>query len=407
MKRRLSALLLCCALLAACGAAPTVPAETPPAPDDFDAAYNEDEARAAAMDFAVRLLQNTADGGGNALVSPFSVWSALGMTAAGAEGETLAEMTAALGLAPNTLGPCLRDYAAGLPKDGCLHAANGLWLRDDGGLTVEDSFLRFAKKYYDADVRKAAFDGGTVRDINAFVKKHTAGHIERIVEGLDPSTMLVLVNALSFDAEWETVYREDQVREGVFTAAGGEEQPVSMMRSTEGVFLQDGDAATGFLKPYAGGRYAFAALLPAEGTTPEAYLAGLTGARLAAVLADAQAGIVYAGLPKFESSGGCRLNDALSAMGMPGAFTPDADFSAMGHYDGGGLFIGEVLHKAAITVDERGTKAGAATAVTMDAAGAMVEYETHTVICDRPFLFLLLDTEWQLPLFIGTVDTVA
>ncbi len=405
--KRLFALLLGCALLAACAAAPAAPAETPPAPDDLDVAYDRDEAEAAAMDFAVRLLQSTA-GGGNTLVSPFSVWNALGMTAAGAEGATLAEMTAALGLAPNALGPCLRDYAASLPNDGCLHAANGIWLRDGDGLAVEDSFLRFVKKNYDAGVRKAAFDGGTVRDINAFVSKHTAGRIGRIVEELPQSTMLVLVNALSFDAEWERIYREDQVREGTFTAADGSGQRVDFLHSTEFTYLRDGDAAEGFLKPYKGGRCALAVLLPAEGTAAGDYLAGLTGERLSTVLKNAETGAeVWAALPKFTLEAGYDLVDGLCAMGMPSAFDAGAaDFSAMGRYADAPLYIGKVLHKTFLQVDERGTRAGAATAVTMDAAGAMVEREIHSVICDRPFVFLLLDTEWDMPLFFGVVETV-
>lgn len=411
--KRLLALLLGAALLAACAAAPAAPAETPPAADDFDVAYDQGEARAAAMDFAVRLLQNAAAhddaAGAGALLSPFSVYSALGMTGAGAEGDTLAEMTAALGLAPNALSAYLRDYAAALPNDGCLHNANGLWLRDDGALTVEDGFLRFTQSHYDAAVRKAAFDGGTVRDINAFVEQHTAGRIGRIVEELPPNAVLVLVNALSFDAEWETIYREDQVQEGTFTAADGRAQRADFLYSTETTYLRDGEAADGFLKPYKGGRYALAVLLPAAGHAVADYAAGLSGARLAAVLENAEAGAeVWAAMPKFTLEGSYDLGEALCAMGMPTAFDAGAaDFSAMGRYDGAPLFVDRVLHKSYLQVDERGTQAGAATAVTMDAGGAMVEREVHSVRCDRPFLFLLLDTEWQMPLFIGTVETVS
>ena len=412
MKKRLLALLL--AVLAACAA----PAESkgrdltkdiqPEAADRTGGKmlYTRAAADAAMADFSVRLLQSAAQTGENALVSPWSVLCALGMAANGAAGDTLDEMTAALGLPPAALGAYLHDYAASLPDDGCLHAANGIWLRDTGDLTVEPDFLQKNADFYDAAVQAAPFDGGTVDDINAFVKQNTDGQVEKILGELRAETMLVLVNALGFDAAWETVYREDQIGDGIFTAADGTEQTVPMMYSTEGTFLQDGDAATGFLKSYAGGRYAFAALLPAAGTTADDYLAGLTGDRLTAVLEGAQAGTVLAALPKFESAGHYTLNDALAAMGMPGAFTPEADFSAMGHYGDTGLYIGEVLHETAITVDARGTRAGAATAVAVDAGGVMPE-DVHEVTLDRPFVCLLLDTEWDLPLFIGTVQTVA
>ena len=414
MKLRLLALLLVLALLAACAA----PVENrgrdltkdirPPEVENQTGAemlYTRAAADAAAADFTVRLLQNTARPGENALVSPWSVLCALGMAANGAAGDTLAEMTATIGLPPDALGAYLYDYAASLPDDGCLHAANGIWLRDAADLTVEADFLQKNADFYNAAVKAAPFDGSTVNDINAFVKQKTDGQVEKIIENLKESTMLVLVNALGFDAEWETVYREDQIGDGIFTASNGAEQTVQMMHSTEGVFLADGDDATGFLKYYAGGRYAFTALLPAESTTVEDYLTGLTGDRLTAVLESAQEAVVFAGLPKFESAGHYNLNDALAAMGMPGAFTPDADFSAMGHYGDMGLCIGEVLHETSVTVDERGTKAGAATAVTADAGRAMME-EPQVVVLDRPFVYLLLDTEWNLPLFIGTVQTV-
>lgn len=414
MKLRLFALLLATALLAACAA----PIENkgrdlakdiqPKAEDQTGAEmlYTRAAADAAMADFAVRLLQNTAQPGENALVSPWSVLSALGMTAYGAAGDTLDEMTAALGLPPDALGAYLHDYAASLAGDGCLHAANGIWLRDSDGLTVEPDFLQKNADFYEAAVKAAPFDQSTVDDINAFVKKNTDGEVEKIIDELNAETMLVLVNALGFDAEWAEIYREDQVGDDSFTTAGGEEQTVPMMYSTESVFLADGDAATGFLKYYAGERYAFAALLPAEGMTVDEYLAGLTGDRLTAVLESAQEGVVFAGLPKFESAGHYNLNDALAAMGMPGAFTPDADFSAMGQYGDTGLYIGEVLHETAVTVDERGTKAGAATAVGVDAGAAMME-DVHEVTLDRPFVYMLVDTEWNIPLFIGTVEAVS
>lgn len=412
MKKRLLAVLLAASLLAAC-AAPNAAGrdltqDVPARPADRtggESLYSRAAADAAMADFAVRLLQNTARSGENALVSPWSVLCALGMTEYGAAGETLAEMTETLGLPPEALGAYLHDYAASLPDDGCLHAANGIWLRDAADLAVEPEFLQKNAEFYGAAVEAAPFDQSTVNDINAFVKKNTGGEVEKIIGELKQSTMLVLVNALGFDAEWAEIYREDQISDGIFTAAGGQEQPVPMMHSTESVFLQDGDAAAGFLKPYAGGRYAFAALLPAEGTTTAEYLAGLTGDRLTAVLESAQEGTVFAGLPRFESAGHYNLNEALAAMGMPRAFTPDADFSAMGHYGDVGLFIGEVLHETAITVDERGTKAGAASAVTADAGGAMPE-EPRVVVLDRPFVYMLVDTAWNMPLFIGTAETL-
>lgn len=361
-------------------------------------------AQKALYNFSVQLLQNTAQNGESALVSPWSVITALGMTANGAAGDTLAQMSAVLGLKPDELGAYLHAYAETLKEDKCLHAANGIWLRDEENLTVEKDFLQKNADYYDALAVAAPFDDSTVQDINEFVKDNTNGQIEKILDELSSDAMLVLVNALGFDAQWKEIYREDQVHDSTFTKADGTLQdPVPFMYSEESVFLQDGSFATGFLKHYEGERYAFAALLPSEGTNVDAYLAGLTGDRLQSILNKAEETMVAAGIPKFHSEGHYNLNHALCAMGMPGAFTPNADFSAMGHYADMGLYISKVLHETSITVDEQGTKAGAATAVVAEAGAAE---DVREVVLNRPFVYLLVDTEWNMPLFIGTLQQV-
>ncbi len=405
MKRRLLALLLAALLTACTAGGDLMRGVRPAAQADRADRYDRAEADAAAMDFAVRLLQSTAQPGQSALLSPWSVWSALGMAAGGAAGATQTEMAAALGLPAGALGAYLADYTASVPDDGCLHSANGLWLRDDPGLTVEEDFLQFNADYYGAAAHRAPFDAATLADINAWVSENTAGRIPRILEQLDARSMLVLINALSFDAEWEDIYTTDQVRAGTFTAADGRAQTADFLHSEESVFLQDGQRAAGFVKYYAGRRYAFAVLLPAAGTTVEAYLAGLTGARLAEVLQNADTGAtVWAAMPKYTLENTYELTEPLSAMGMASAFGPQADFTAMGRCDGG-LHIGRVVHKTFLAVDERGTRAGAATAVAMDAGTAMPG-EVHEVRCDRPFVFLLLDAAWNMPLFVGTVQAV-
>ena len=215
---------------------------------------------------------------------------------------------------------------------------------------------------------------------------------------------MYLLNALSFDAEWRSVYKESQVRDGVFTAQDGSEQTAAFMHSIEYEYLED-DSASGFVKYYADGKYAFAALLPNEGVSIGDYINELTSEHLAEVFDSAQNFEVDAAIPKFDTEYGVLLNDILYSMGMTDAFdAASADFSGIGVSGKGRLYIGQVVHKTHITVDEKGTKAGAVTMVSAPASDAM-PVETKTVHLDRPFVYMIIDCETFLPVFIGTLMT--
>ena len=359
----------------------------------------------AATDFAVELLQST-DSGGNILLSPVSVLSALAMTANGASGETKSQMEAVLGLPTEELNTYLQAYADFLPAD--KHArcslANSVWFRDDADhLTVEQAFLDVCADYYGADLFQAPFDNSTLKDLNAWVSDRTDGMIPAILDRIPDSAMVYLVNALAFGGQWASVYRENQIHEGSFTTEDGTEQSAQMMYSQEFAYLED-DLATGFLKYYEGGTYAFAALLPNEGVTLEDYIASLTGEGLRSTLTSAQPEAVETAIPQFTAQYSTELSGILAELGMADAFDASAaDFSAMGSSPDGPLYISRVLHKTFLALDAQGTRAGAATVVEADAGASA---PGRTVYLDRPFLYLLVDCEANLPLFIGAVRSL-
>lgn len=367
------------------------------------------EEAAALSGFSLGLLRENWKGE-NALVSPLSALCALGLTANGARGQTLEQMEAALGLPVEELNGLLAAWAADLPrkKDCRVNLANSVWVRDDGSFEADQGFLETAAGWYKAEVFASRFDAAAVRDINGWVNENTHGMIPEILSELQEETMLVLVNALALEAEWAEVYEDVQVRENrVFTTEDGLEQPVTLMYSSEGSYLRD-ENAQGFLKPYKGGRWAFTALLPDEGVSLGDYLDSLTGERLHALLSEAEEREVYAAVPKFKGDYGMELNESLKALGMTDAFEPGlADLSGLGSSKLGPLFISQVLHRTYISVDEKGTKAGAATAVLADAGADAPEPEPiPEVYLDRPFLYMLVDTEINLPAFIGVVTTM-
>jgi len=176
-----------------------------------------------------------------------------------------------------------------------------------------------------------------------------------------------------------------------------------MMYCSEHQYLDDG-SATGFLKYYADRKYAFAALLPNEGVSVTDYVASLTGEGLMSTLQTAQDVEVKTSIPKFESEYSIEMSDILKAMGITDAFDlSKADFAALGQSADGNIFISRVLHKTYIAVDEKGTKAGAATVAEAAAGSAAPLDDPKTVYLDRPFVYMLIDCETNLPIFIGTV----
>lgn len=361
---------------------------------------------AAVTDFAVRLFKAGKEEGKNVLISPLSVMCALAMTANGADGETLSQMETVLGMSTQELNAYLYSYMKSLPQGEKykLSLANSIWFTDHERFTVNRDFLQTNADYYGADIYKAAMDEKTCQDINNWVKEKTDGMIPQILDKIPEDAIMYLVNALAFDAQWADVYLEYQIREGDFTTEGGTKRKVDLMYSEEGCYLED-DRATGFVKYYAGGKYAFVALLPREGVTVSEYVDSLDGASLEKLLAYPEYCQVRAAIPKFESEYTKEMSVLLADMGMPDAFDPhNANFRKMGSSTDGNIHITRVLHKTFICVDASGTKAAASTLVeASDACAAIEPQEYKEVYLDRPFVYMLLDCEQNIPFFLGTV----
>lgn len=366
----------------------------------------DDAFKNSSADFAIRLFQKTRDDSKNSLISPLSVMLALSMTANGAKGETLAQTESLLGgdIPMETLNEYLYSYINALPseKTAKLNVANSIWFRDNG-FTAENTFLQKNADYYGAAVYKSAFDVKTLRDINNWVKKNTDGMIEKIIDDLDPDAVMYLINTVLFDAEWENIYKKDEIRDSTFTALDSTKRTVSMMYSTEQRYLDDGKA-TGFIKPYKSG-YSFVALLPNGDISLSDYVASMTGKSFIDTIKSAKDVPVETAIPKFSYDYDIEMSGALKALGMTKPFdAAKADFSALGSSDSGNIFISRVLHKAYIAVDGKGTKAGAATAVETNLMSDTVGI--YRVTLDRPFVYAIIDDATGLPVFIGTVTDI-
>ena len=353
-------------------------------------------------DFSVKLLQSTCEEEENTLVSPMSVLSALAMTANGARGETRSQMENTLGGTVEQLNGMLTGL--GQEEDSPLYLANSIWFAEGGRITPNPDFLQINADYYRAGVFEAPFDQTTVTDINRWVKEHTHGMVEEILKKIPHDTVMYLINALAFEAEWENPYQKEDVWQQAFTNQAGEVQQVSMMHSEETFYLRD-DQAQGFMKYYQGGRYAFVALLPDKGNSVLDYVEGLDGQQLRALLDNPTSVPVMTTMPKFESEMEVDLREVLKEMGMDLPFdSAQADFTDLGTSPEGNLYINQVFHKAYLEVEEKGTRGGAATAVEMNTEAAPEEQMVVTL--DRPFVYMVVDTSSMLPVFMGTVLSV-
>ena len=350
--------------------------------------------------FGVGLLQNEMTRE-NPLLSPLSIIAALSMTANGAQGETKTQMESVLGANTETLNSVFCALWTEKSEDEQLRLANSIWLKDTPTLHVEDAFLQQNADAFDAGIYTAPFDASTKKAINHWVSEHTDAMIPEILDEIPEDAVMYLINALAFEAKWERVFKSYDVWDGSFTARSGETGTGKFLHGETGQYLQD-ENAEGFLKTYEGGKYAFAALLPEENTSIDDYVAGLTGERLHAILSSPLDESVEIAMPKFKSEFSAELSAPLRSLGMTDAFDGGlADFSALGSSNEGNIFISRVLHKTFIQVDEEGTKAGAATAVEMTTEGAALY--PHSVILNRPFVYMIVDMDTKLPVFLGAL----
>lgn len=350
-------------------------------------------------EFAFDLFKSELRENSNTLVSPYSAMQALAMTANGAEGNTRSEMENVLRMDINNLNKYLYTQRISQHNDekSKLSTANSIWARND--VNVNSNFLQTNVNYYQADFFKAPFDDTTVTDINNWVNDNTDEMIPEIIDELPEDAAMCLINAIAFDAKWETEFDKDMTVKADFTAIGNKTKKVDTMQSYDGAYYLEDENAKGIYKYYADRKYAFVAMLPNENISVNDYIAGLTAESFSRLLENPTKTTAGMEMPKFSYDFDTLLNNTLISMGMPTAFDEDnADFSGMMDKDN---YISKVIQKTHIDIDEAGTKAAAATIViSNDSTVALVK---EKVKFNRPFFYCIIDTDTNIPVFMGTL----
>ncbi|BBL67405.1 serpin family protein [Methanoculleus chikugoensis] len=368
--------------------------------------------------FAADLYRQIADdpayAGKNIFFSPYSISSALAITYEGARGTTADEIGSVLHLPVNET--LRRAGFAGLDaalnngdENYTLRTANALWAEETYSFLPE--YVDTAARWYAANVTNLDFanDAEPSRQtINRWVEEKTEDKIRDLLPAgsIDAMTRLVITNAVYFKGTWVKQFDPAETTEEEFRVAPGETVRVPMMHRTDEDAIY-GYAETGTLQvlrmPYAhadGTELSMLVLLPREEnlTAAEEALAPEKLDELRDSLTDRRVRVVF---PKFTLETEYSLSPVLAAMGMPTAFSDDADFSGMDGTDM--LFINEVFHKAFVDVNEEGTEAAAATGVVMNIKSAPGEDTTPVFRADHPFVFLIVEEDSGTVLFAGRV----
>jgi serine protease inhibitor len=357
------------------------------------------------------LYREIAVEGQNLVFSPYSAAVALGMARVGARGQTAVEMDAVLyaDLAGdlNAGFNALEQALASRPGefetvDGPLAlelaTANRIWSQD--GLPLEQPFLETLAGNYGAGVRLVDYaedTEGARQQINDWVSDRTNDRIPMLIPVgiLNPSTRLVLTNAVYLNAPWAVPF--SPAGDDIFRRLDGTEVQTPFMRLDIDFAYGEGPDYQAIELPYIGGELSMVVLVPEAGAFAEVE-ALLTATSLANLPAQLEPRAMFFRFPKFEFRVTASLSDALKNLGMPTAFGAGADFS--GITGSAALSISEVLHEAFIAVDELGTEAAAATAVAFDESAPADP--VHLTV-DRPFIFFIRDVETNTILFLGRV----
>ncbi len=369
-------------------------------------------------EFAFDLYRALKDEEGNLLYSPYSISAALAMTYAGARGETAQEMADTLHftLPQNRLHPAFNWLDLELAERGeeaegkddkpfRLNIVKAIWGQKD--YSFLDEFLDTLAENYGAGLRIVDFVNETEKSrvtINEWVEEQTEGRIEDLLpqNSIDALTRLVLTNAIYFNAAWEYPFEDAATADGTFRLLDGGEVTVPMMQQCERFRYGEGDAYRAVELPYDGNELSMVILLP-DLDEFEAFENNLDAATVDAIIQSMATRQVGLSMPKFEFDSTFGLAETLQGMGMEAAFDAgQADFSGM--TGGRDLFVSDVIHKAFVSVDEKGTEAAAATAVPMSLT-SMPQIATMTI--DNPFIFLIRDIQTDAVLFVGRVANPA
>lgn len=360
--------------------------------------------------FSIKMFKELAIGSEseNVFISPLSISTALGMTLNGAKGQTYNEMQSTLELSDMSLPEINEGYKSltelltTADSKVRMNIANSVWSKQ--GFPIREEFAKNLTNYFEAESSELDFADPKSEDIiNNWVEEKTNGKINKIINGISPEIVMFIINAVYFKGDWVYEFDPERTKERDFVKESGDIKKVEMMTqklSTD--FYQDENIQMVDL-PYGNGLFSMTLIRPKDETTPlDTFIENdLSLANLDNWYDSYEEDTVDIFLPKLELKYEEKLNESLSDMGMPTAFSSQmADLSNIN--GSGGLFISEVKHKTYLKLDEKGTEAAAVTSV---AVGITSVGPTNPVInFNRSYVMILREKQSGAILFIGKID---
>jgi serpin B len=338
----------------------------------------------------------------NYFVSPLSLHIALGMLLNGADGKTKEEIQKGLRLSSDLTAnnSIYKSLIEGLPNSDpkvTNKIANSVWYNNS--FTVEKTFLDVLKTSFNAQTNAEDFNNvATVGKINTWASDNTNGKIKKVLEQIEPSKVMFLMNALYFKGDWKIPFKVENTRDENFVGTTGT-KPVKMMSMLENVKYAKRTSYQALELAYGDGNYLMTILLPDEKTPVSNVINTMSRTEwksLNTALAEQK---VIIGLPKFTLEYETNLNKVISNMGMPTMFNDFADLSKISP-PAGKLKVGFVKQNTFVAVDEKGTEAAAVTTIEIKLTSAPILPE---FICNRPFAFFISEKQSNTILFVGKI----
>ncbi|HJZ48833.1 MAG TPA: serpin family protein, partial [Roseiflexaceae bacterium] len=344
----------------------------------------------------------------NVFVSPVSVALALAMAYNGARGETQRAIARTLELGEISLDELNRANAGlieslrALDPQIALAIANSLWARQ--GLTFEPDYLRRSRDFYHAEIATLDFgDPRAAQAINDWVARNTNGKIEKIVDRIDRTAIMFLINAIYFKGHWARQFDARRTRELPFTLPDGRRKQHPLMAQSGKFDYYAGQGFQAINLPYGAGRASMYIFLPEQRSSLRAFRRELSHESWDTWMRHFRQSEGTIVLPRFKLSYEVTLNDALKALGMAIAFDGQrADFSAMLADGKPSANIDEVKHKTFVELNEEGTEAAAVTSIGM-VRTSMMPQRSFSMVVDRPFFCAIRDNQTGALLFMGSI----
>lgn len=343
--------------------------------------------------YAISFIKNVAanvDKDENVVVSPYSAGVALSMLSEGTAGVTKEELRCAL-------NDCLFKSEELAGNDSVIvNSANSVWMHDN--FKFKDAYMSVLQQDYNAVANSVNFsDPQTVKQINSWCAEHTDDKITDIIDRLGPGVVMILANALYFNAPWQDSFDEALTSKSVFNGSIKQSEVDMMYRKAVMNYAEFMGCQLVQLS-YKGERYSMYVLLPPVGMDLLQTFEYLNEGAYRSALESLTPKEVLLRMPKAKLETSIILNETLKDMGVKSAFTSDADFSGMA--DGGNLVLDQVKQKCFVEISEHGTEAAAVTVAQVKLTSARVpDFKTMTV--NRPYIFFIADS--QNIMFVGKV----